>query len=300
MNEKEFLKTKDAAEYIGVSHKTMLRYAKEGLVSFKYGRSRGSKTPTLFDKESLDALAPRLTEVRDLEAAVERYKGELRSEEKALKEHIKELRREYSSTKSMWMRSGALLKTISATMSTIFLLGGDLAKSRQKSIVMDILGGMTMDEVAQKNGVSRELVRVNLLKTLKRVKEDIPGRIEERISDLENENANLRKTIENLLADNERIRLSVIKKKGVTPEVLQSTVYSRNVRDLHLSVRAGNCVRAIGCETIGDVCSFKEHELMAIHSFGVRSLEDVKSQLAELGLALGTTPRRPHLSQFYL
>lgn len=300
MKEKELLKTIDAAKYIGVSQRTLLTYAKEGIIPFQYGPYRGPNKIMLFDKEDLDEAVPKLVPVHDQEEAIKKYKSELVAERDALKKHIKELRREYSATEKMWAKSSYLLKVIESAIFTLSHLGGDVLSNRDISIVMDMIKGMSTDEICRRYKLSRETIRMTTLRVYRLVVEDIPAKIVMRVNSLENDNACLRQSIEKLLGDYERLRVSAIKKRGVTPEVLQGNVYSRPIRDLFLSVRAGNCVRAIGCETIGDLCSFREDELMQIRSFGVNSLENVRGQLAKLGLSLGTAPRQERLSMYYI
>lgn len=64
-------------------------------------------------------------------------------------------------------------------------------------------------------------------------------------------------------------------------------VLARNVADMDLSVRAGNCLESAKIATIGDLVSCTEADLLKVRSFGKTSLMEVKRKLADLGLALG-------------
>ncbi len=75
----------------------------------------------------------------------------------------------------------------------------------------------------------------------------------------------------------------------VQPEVdaeLQRKL-SMSAQELELSVRANNCLEAAKIETVGQLASMVESELLEIRSFGKTSLREVKRKLQDLGLSLG-------------
>ena len=59
------------------------------------------------------------------------------------------------------------------------------------------------------------------------------------------------------------------------------------VQELELSVRASNCLESAKIETVGELASLTEAELLKIRSFGKTSLREVKRKLTDLGLTLG-------------
>jgi DNA-directed RNA polymerase subunit alpha len=60
----------------------------------------------------------------------------------------------------------------------------------------------------------------------------------------------------------------------------------RLIEELEIGVRAYNCLKRAGIQTIGDLVQKSESELKAIPNFGERSIEEVKESLAALGLSL--------------
>src|SRR5256886_10476337 len=58
------------------------------------------------------------------------------------------------------------------------------------------------------------------------------------------------------------------------------------IEELELGVRAYNCLKRVGIETIGDLVMKSENELGAIPNFGKKSIEEVKETLATHGLNL--------------
>ncbi len=63
----------------------------------------------------------------------------------------------------------------------------------------------------------------------------------------------------------------------------------RSIASLDLSVRASNCLEQARIDTIGDLVSLTEDDLLQLRSFGRTSLDEVKAKLTEQGLALGMT-----------
>ena len=61
---------------------------------------------------------------------------------------------------------------------------------------------------------------------------------------------------------------------------------NKPVSDLGLSVRARKALQLLGVQTLGDLASRTEAELMGVKNFGSTSLDEVKEKLAEHGLSL--------------
>jgi len=62
--------------------------------------------------------------------------------------------------------------------------------------------------------------------------------------------------------------------------------YGITVEELNLSVRSYNCLKREGINSVGDLVTKSEAELMDIRNFGQKSIDEVKSKLGELGLGL--------------
>jgi len=70
-------------------------------------------------------------------------------------------------------------------------------------------------------------------------------------------------------------------------ERMERLIYT-NVRDLELTVRSGNCLTAANIETIGELISKSEIEMLKYRNFGKKSLDEIKVVLEKMGLSLGT------------
>ena len=60
----------------------------------------------------------------------------------------------------------------------------------------------------------------------------------------------------------------------------------RLIEELEIGVRAYNCLKRAGIQTVGDLVQRSESELNAIPNFGKRSTEEVMEALHALGLNL--------------
>lgn len=60
----------------------------------------------------------------------------------------------------------------------------------------------------------------------------------------------------------------------------------RPVEDLELTVRSYNCLKREGVDTIGQLATMTEEELMNIRNLGMKSVDEIRSKLTEYGYQL--------------
>ncbi|MBR4797636.1 MAG: DNA-directed RNA polymerase subunit alpha [Oscillospiraceae bacterium] len=65
-----------------------------------------------------------------------------------------------------------------------------------------------------------------------------------------------------------------------------SKIYEMTVEELDLSVRSFNCLKRANINTVEELISKTEDEMMKVRNLGVKSLEEVEAKLASLGLSL--------------
>ena len=58
------------------------------------------------------------------------------------------------------------------------------------------------------------------------------------------------------------------------------------IEDLDLSVRSFNCLKRANINTVADLVSKSEDDMMKVRNLGRKSLEEVKKKLQELDLSL--------------
>ena len=75
----------------------------------------------------------------------------------------------------------------------------------------------------------------------------------------------------------------IVVEKSADP---QSTVLDMTIEELDLSVRSFNCLKRANINTVADVISKTEDEMMKVRNLGRKSLEEVIGKLEAMGLSL--------------
>lgn len=68
----------------------------------------------------------------------------------------------------------------------------------------------------------------------------------------------------------------------------QESLLSKSVSELQLSVRARKALQMLNIQSLGELASHTEAELMGIKNFGATSLKEVRDRLQEIGMGLRT------------
>jgi len=84
------------------------------------------------------------------------------------------------------------------------------------------------------------------------------------------------------LSDNAKNTEIMVEKE----EDQKEKVLEMSVEELDLSVRSYNCLKRAGINTVEELISRTEEEMMKVRNLGKKSLEEVLNKLAELGLSL--------------
>lgn len=63
-------------------------------------------------------------------------------------------------------------------------------------------------------------------------------------------------------------------------------IMDKNIGELDLSVRSYNCLKRAGINTVSELCKKTPEELVNVRNLGKKSLDEVYSKLADLGLTL--------------
>ena len=77
----------------------------------------------------------------------------------------------------------------------------------------------------------------------------------------------------------------IVVEKSADP---QSTVLDMTIEELDLSVRSFNCLKRANINTVADLISKTEDEMMKVRNLGRKSLEEVINKLAMMGLSLSS------------
>jgi DNA-directed RNA polymerase subunit alpha len=78
--------------------------------------------------------------------------------------------------------------------------------------------------------------------------------------------------------------------KAAESQAQQDALLAKPVLELEMSVRAANCLQMAKIQTVQQLVTFSDSDLLKVRSFGKTSLREIKRKLADLGLSLGMTP----------
>lgn len=87
-----------------------------------------------------------------------------------------------------------------------------------------------------------------------------------------------------LTRDTSEIEILVEKEEEGKDKILETTI-----EELELSVRSSNCLKRAGINTVEQLTSRSEEDLMKVRNLGRKSLEEIKEKLENLDLSLKTT-----------
>ena len=71
-------------------------------------------------------------------------------------------------------------------------------------------------------------------------------------------------------------------------QTAQTKMLDMTIEELDLSVRSFNCLKRANINTVGDLISKTEDEMIKVRNLGHKSLEEVIHKLAMMGLALAS------------
>lgn len=83
--------------------------------------------------------------------------------------------------------------------------------------------------------------------------------------------------------DTKNVEIMVEKEEGQKEKVLETTI-----EELDLSVRSYNCLKRAGINTVQDLTTRSENDMMKVRNLGRKSLEEVIAKLDAMGLGLAS------------
>jgi DNA-directed RNA polymerase subunit alpha len=81
-------------------------------------------------------------------------------------------------------------------------------------------------------------------------------------------------------------KANAVRKTTATTGNISPEMLAKNVTDLELSVRSRKALQRLNINTVGELASRTEDELLGCKNFGQTSLNEIKQQLAEMGIGL--------------
>ena len=74
--------------------------------------------------------------------------------------------------------------------------------------------------------------------------------------------------------------------KSIETKTEKNSELGKQIEDLDFSVRTYNCLKRAAINTVGDLISKTEDEMIKVRNLGKKSLDEVISKLGQMGLHL--------------
>ena len=259
-----FIPASEAAEMVGVTAQTIRNLCKAKTLRYQM------RTNLFYVcREDVEKYAQSISEVNEIERSVEDYKREINKAYEQLREAKQEMQ---DRLEDMNMFPGRIKNITNLLMSLIPHFVDNLME-REVEIVMLILQGEKISDVAQKLQLTRDRTRQIWEKAIRKMSY-FPNEVrmrDERIEDL-------MRTIEDLEARLDQAGLDKVPHSKAN--LLASSIY-----DYDFSVRTLNCLRAAEIKTVEDLIKYPRARLLKFRNFGKKALTELDEWLDEHGLA---------------
>ncbi len=198
-------------------------------------------------------------------------------------------------------------KSVKEVESNIDYILCNLMEAREANVLrMRFKGKLSLDEVAKILDLTRERVRQIEARALRKMRHPsrakaifapyrLSQEIKERTEVLDKKNLELARLITKCLDQIDTLSKALdgvgIKVSTEKPNTYVTTL-ARNINEFEFSVRAYNCMKRAGINTIGDLTEKTEEEMRQVRNLGRLGLQEIKDKLTSLGLRFMTDEER--------
>ena len=259
-----FIPASEAAEMVGVTAQTIRNLCKAKTLRYQM------RTNLFYVcREDVEKYAQSISEVNEIERSVEDYKREINKAYEQLRDAKQEMQDRLEDMNMFPER----IKNITNLLMSLIPHFVDNLMEREVEIVMLILQGDKISDVAQKIQLTRDRTRQIWEKAIRKMSY-FPNEVrmrDERIEDL-------MRTIEDLEARIDQAGIDKVPHSKAN--LLASSIY-----DYDFSVRTLNCLRAAEIRTVEDLIKYPRARLLKFRNFGKKALTELDEWLDEHGLA---------------
>ena len=259
-----FIPASEAAEMVGVTAQTIRNLCKAKTLRYQM------RTNLFYVcREDVEKYAQSISEVNEIERSVEDYKREINKAYEQLRDAKQEMQDRLEDMNMFPER----IKNITNLLMSLIPHFVDNLMEREVEIVMLILQGEKISDVAQKLQLTRDRTRQIWEKAIRKMSY-FPNELrlkDERIEDL-------MRTIEDLEARIDQAGIDKVPHSKAN--LLASSIY-----DYDFSVRTLNCLRAAEIRTVEDLIKYPRARLLKFRNFGKKALTELDEWLDEHGLA---------------
>lgn len=259
-----FIPASEAAEMVGVSAQTIRNLCKAKTIRFQM------RTNLFYPcKEDMEKYAQSISEINQIERDIENYKKEINKASEQLRNSKEDMDGRLA---DMNMFPERIKNITNLLLSIVPHFIGPLSE-REVEVLLLVLRGEKMQDIAAKLGLTRERTRLIYEKSIRKI-ERFPDNLlvkDARIKELE-----------------QRIQELEIQLNGTPVEMKlddeKAKLLASSVEEIDLPVRAWIRLKAVGIETVDDLVKFPRGKLLNFRNFGKKSLQELEEWLAKNGL----------------
>lgn len=269
--EQEYIKIAEVAARFGVAKQTVRNWIDKGCLE-----SLAVDGTQFVSKRSLDKVESTLKDIGTLEDLVEAYKETLGNVEKKYKQSITELRDCCEGNRAL-VRNKV---TMANLLPTFINLIQSEKNSRALQILQMLLKGDDVRTISERYELTTERIKQILNHELSCIEQNCKDYLS-----LKKERDELLEEVRELRTTKTAYEKLVVKSRtltGVEPGVL-----TKSLADFDLSVRALNCCRHAGIETVGDLVGWEKSDIMRIRCMGHKTASELYDLVENIGLKFG-------------
>lgn len=266
--EQEYMKIAEVAAKFGVAKQTVRNWINKGCLE-----SVSIDGTQFVSVRSLEKVESTLKDIGALEALVEAYKETLDNVEKKYKQSIMELRDCCEGNRAL-VKSKVTMANLLPTF--INLIQPD-KNTRAVQIIQMLLKGDDIRTIAERYELTTERIRQILKNEFSRIEQNCKDYLS-----LKKERDGLLEEVRELRTAKTAYEKLVVKSRTLTS--VEPGVLTKNLADFDLSVRALNCCRHAGIETVGDLVGWEKSDIMRIRCMGHKTASELYDLVENIGL----------------
>lgn len=168
---------------------------------------------------------------------------------------------------------------------------------RYQEIIKDrFIERLTYEDISSKHGISRERVRQIICKAMRLLRHPSRMRfIHYGVTGVINREKEAAAGKARMRAEDEirkKAILEIVSEKEVEMTERKAALFATNLEDMHLSVRAYNCLRCLGCNCAGDILCLTADKLRRARNLGKKTHNEIVGKLEAMGFDVEHLRRR--------
>ena len=267
MNKNRLITRQEAAEILQCNQQTISNWVEWGIIKGHMVNRR-----LMVDSKTIEAVLDTAHDANQAKTRIEAIKRDLLKEEQELQSKINDTR----NALRLWKHTS--IGYIGREAAYNMLLSYQpLFSETELSIIKSLIEVGDISAVAANYGLSSARISQIACKVVRKIRNaERYGELIDKITKLEEENENLKNQ---LLLAGEKVEIEKVDEKSV--------LLSKNIVDLPFTVRAINVMQNAEIQTVGDMISFKESELLGFRNMGKKTLRELKEFADKYGLEFG-------------